>query len=392
MQITFPDGFLWGTSTSAAQIETASDHNFRGLEARDGHLLERTTDHERRRLEDVDAIARFGSVYRCSVDWAGLQKEAYASFDKAVVSGYREFFEALNARGVKILFVLHHFAHPAWFEREGGWTWESNQQVFYDYAARCMDAFGDLVYAWNTFNEPNVYALNGFYLGHWPPYVQSLTKASRVLGNMAQAHEHIYHKLKARFPSAQVGYSLNTVFAEGRGLSGQTSARFFDWWFYSRPVKLFSPVDFTGVGYYAYLVFAPEAISAVTHADRLEQMGIPHDRMWALKPEGLAYNIRRVHKDTGKPVWIMENGTCTDDSGQRIATLTDYLRVLYGVLREGLPVLGYNLWAPWDNFEWNLGPTYRFGLLRTDYSTMERQNTPAADWYEEVVRSNAVEV
>ena len=392
MRLDFPEGFLWGTSTAAAQIETASDHNFRGLRARDGHLFERTTDHERRRLSDVDHIVRFGSVYRCGVDWARLQAAAYAAFDPVVVAEYREFFAALNHRGVRIMFVVHHFAHPRWFEADGGWLWESNLEVFYDFAARCMDAFGDQVYCWNTFNEPNVFALNAYYQGIWPPYTKSLTKASRVLGNMARAHVHVYERLKRRFPNAEVGYSLNTAYAEGRGLRGQASARFFDWWFYSRPVSLFQPVDFLGVSYYAHVIFAPEPLTAVEHADRLEELGVPHDRLWALKPEGLAYNLRRAHRDTGKPVWVTENGTCTDDPLARIATLKDYLRHVHACTREGIPVRGYTHWCTWDNFEWDLGPTYRFGLLWTDLATMERRNTPAADWYEDVARDNGFEL
>ena len=391
MTLTFPEGFLWGTSTAAAQIETASDHNWRGLRARDGHLFDRTTDHERRRLDDAALVARFGTVYRCSVDWARLQRAARAPFDPGVVAEYRQLFEALAERGVRVMFVLHHFAHPTWFEREGGFLWESNLEAFYDYCERCLDAFGDLVFAWNTFNEPNVFAMNGYYTGDFPPHARSLTKASRVLGNLGQAHLHLYPRLKERFPGARVGYSLNTCFAEGQGLGGQAQARLFDWWFYTRTVGLFRPVDFVGVSYYAHVLFAPRPLTALDDAAELDRRGMRHDDLWALKPEGLAYNVRRAHRDTGAPVWITENGTCTADSERRIATMTDYLRVLHGCIREGIPVIGFTHWSPWDNFEWHLGPTYRFGLCRLDLATMERVNTPAADWYEGVCRANAVE-
>lgn len=392
MDLSFPTGFLWGTSTSAAQIETASDHNWKGFQAKDGHIFNRTTDHEKRRLSDVDHIARFGSIYRCSVDWARLQTAPFAVFNKVAVAEYREFFEALNGRGVKIMFVLHHFTHPEWFERDGGWAWESNLEVFYDFAARCMDAFGDRVYCWNTFNEPNVYALNSYYLGDWPPYEKSLTKASRVLGNMARAHVHVYGKLKERFPLAEVGYSLNTAFIEGRGFRGQASAKLIDWWFYNRPVNLFQPADFVGISYYAYIVLSPDPKTALEHGDEMDRNGQLHDRIWALKPEGLAYNVRRAYKDTGKPIWITENGVCTDDSHFRIKILSDYLTALHGCIREGIPVKGYTHWSPWDNFEWNLGPTYRFGLLHLDLATMDRLNTDAADWYEQICTSNTLEL
>ncbi len=392
MDLPFPDDFMWGTSSAFACIETASDHTFSGLKARDGHLLTRTTDHEKRRLQDVDHIARFGSIYRCSVDWARLQAKAFDSFNKVAVAEYREFFAALNHRGVRIVFVLHHFAHPEWFERDGGWKWESNQEVFYDYATRCMDAFGDLVYSWNTLNEPNIFALNAYYQGLWPPYAKSLTQASRVLGNMAQAHEHLYRRLKDRFPAAPVGYCLHTVFAEGRGFRAQATARLFDWWFYSRPIQLFTPTDYVGLSYTAYVVFDPDPLMVSTDATRLEQLGIEHDRLWPLKPDGLAYNISRVHKDTGKPIWVFDNGVCTDDPERRIAITKRYLAAVHSAIRERVPVMGYAHKTAWDSFEWHFGPTYRYGLLHVDLGTMDRENTAAADWYEHLVASSTVEL
>ena len=54
----FPDKFIWGTSTAAAQIETASDHIWKGVPALDGSVLDQTIAHEQQRAEDVEYIAR----------------------------------------------------------------------------------------------------------------------------------------------------------------------------------------------------------------------------------------------------------------------------------------------------------------------------------------------
>ena len=392
MTLTFPPDFLWGTATSAAQIETASDHNFRGLHARDGRVLQRTTDHERRRLDDAALLARFGTIYRCSLDWARLQAKAYAAFDRGVVAEYRQFFEELARRGVRVVLSLHHFAHPAWFEAAGGWVWESNLEVFYDYAARVMEAFGDLIYSWNTFVEPNAFALNAYYRGVWPPFEKSLTKATRVAGNMGQAHLYLYERLKQRFPEAEVGYSLNTAYLEGRGLRAQATARLVDWWYYTRCIRLFTPTDYVGVSYFAHVPFAPHALTVADDRQKIESLGLPHDDLYALKVEGLAYNIARAHRDSGKPIWVSSNGVCTGDAAFRQNLLNQYLTAVHGSIRQGIPVRGYCAWAPWDNFEWHLGPSYRFGLLAVDPVTYERTNTPAADWYERVASTSELEV
>ena len=52
MNLTFPENFQFGTSTAAYQIETAFEHDWQGITARDGLIFERTTDHELRLQED----------------------------------------------------------------------------------------------------------------------------------------------------------------------------------------------------------------------------------------------------------------------------------------------------------------------------------------------------
>ena len=120
MLLKFPDDFFWGTSTAAAQIETASDHNWKGIKSRDGYVFGQTSDHEIRRAEDVEHISRFGSYYRCGVDWARLQTEPFGEFHEDVVKEYQVFFKNLNQKSMKIMFVLHHFTNPIWFEKKVG--------------------------------------------------------------------------------------------------------------------------------------------------------------------------------------------------------------------------------------------------------------------------------
>ncbi|MEK6781444.1 MAG: family 1 glycosylhydrolase [Bacteroidota bacterium] len=57
MQYLFPNDFIFGTSTAAAQIETAFDHDWQGVKANDGNVFDRTTDHELRFKEDAEIFA-----------------------------------------------------------------------------------------------------------------------------------------------------------------------------------------------------------------------------------------------------------------------------------------------------------------------------------------------
>lgn len=391
-RLEFPPDFEWGTSTAAAQIETASNHNWKGVVARDGAIFERTTDHELRRDEDAQHISRFGSIYRCGVDWARLQLAPKAEFESEVVQEYRTFFEQLRAKGMKIMFVIHHFTNPRWLEDRGAWTREEAIPIYVDFAQRCVDAFGDLVAYWNTFNEPNVYALNAYLLGNFPPFKRSYRKANRVLKHMGHAHDIVVEILNERHPEAPVGISLNTCWFQGLNLLGQIPARFLNWWFHRRAAARFEKVDFWGVSYYAYVPFTPLPVTEIDNPGQLAKMGLPHDQMWGYRPEGLARNLRWIWKKYRKPLIITENGICTDDPQRRIAALKDYLGICHNLIAEGMPIKAYIFWSTFDNFEWNLGNTYRFGLITIDWATMERVNTAAADFYEEVCRNNAITV
>ena len=393
MFISFPKSFFWGTSTAAAQVETAGDHPWRGLQARDGSRFERTTDHELRRTEDAGYIIRFGTVYRCGVDWSRLQTAPMAKFDPNVVEEYRAFFAGLLDKGVRLMLVLHHFSHPNWFERAGAWTKEENIPFYINYVQQCIKHFGAFAGYWNTFNEPNVYAYNGFFSGDFPPHRKGAYRiANRVLDNMGAAHDIARLLIREKFKGAPVGISLNTAYFRAANLLGVPVAAFARWWFLHRAARPFRKCDFWGLSYYACILFDPFPVNAIDHLAKVQKRGLPHDKMWIYRPDGLGWVLRRFWKKYRKPIIITENGICTDDPAQRIQALKDYLRVCHQAIQQGVDLLGYIHWSAWDNFEWHLGRTYRFGLVRVNFDNMERTMSNAGLFYEKIVQQNGVEI
>lgn len=392
MKLHFPDDFIWGTSTAAAQIETASDHNWKNFKSKDGHTFNRTTDHEKQRTEDIKWIKAFGSMYRCGVDWARLQHAPNQKFDILVVKEYRDFFELLLKEDIEILFVIHHFTNPMWFENFGGWLHPKCISTFMNYAEQCIEHFGDLVANWNTFNEPNVYCLNAYITGDFPPQKKNYFSGNKAIGNMAICHNKTYDLLKQNDPNKPVGVSLNTALFEGLNPVGKLVAKFTDWWFINRSAALFKKVDYLGLSYYAHILFKPTALTAIDHKEELERLGYPHDDMWAYNPEGFAKIIMRLYDKYNLPILITENGVCTKDSTKRIESIKDYLKIIHRLIDKGIPFLGYIHWSTFDNFEWNLGPTYRFGLASVDLETKERSMTKAGQFYSNICKENAIDI
>ena len=388
----FPDNFFFGTSSAATQIETASNHNWRGEIARDGEIFNRTCDHELRRAEDAQHIARFGTIYRCSIDWARIQTAPSSEFNAGVVKEYAAFFDDLQNRGMKLMLVLHHFTQPIWFENLGGWENKNNIAHFIDYTERIAHHFSKYVAYWNTFNEPNVYAMNGWILGTSPPHVKNYFKANKILRRFQTAHDIAFQVLRHHTPNIPIGISLNTALFEGKNFLGKFSAAFVDWWFNKRAMTHFKNVDFLGISYYAHILFDPFPISEIHAPGKLGALGIPHDGMWGYNPEGLSINMRKLYARYKKPLIITENGICTDDDNKRISAIKDYLSEVHAVMQSGIPVLGYIFWSTFDNFEWDLGKAYRFGLLRVDFETCERKNTAAAEFYQQVCETKSFEL
>jgi beta-glucosidase len=122
MQYVFPKDFIFGTSTAAAQIETAFEHDWQGVVAKDGHVFDRTTDHELRFAADAELIASIAPYYRMGLLWSKLQRAPLAAFDTQTLFEYKQFIADLRNRGVKIMMVLHHFTNPKWFAEKGGYT------------------------------------------------------------------------------------------------------------------------------------------------------------------------------------------------------------------------------------------------------------------------------
>jgi len=208
---------------------------------------------------------------------------------------------------------------------------------------------------------------------------------------MGDAHEIARTMIREK-TETPVGISLNTAWFEGVNWPGKRVAAFVRWWFMTRAARPFQKCDFWGLSYYAWMLFDPFPMDAIDRVDELEKRGIPHDKMWGYRPEYLGTILRIFSKKYEKPIIITENGICTDDARQRITALKDYLKVCHEAIRDGVDLKGYIHWSTWDNFEWHLGPTYRFGLVRVDWKTMDRTMTEAGVFYEKIAKENGLEV
>lgn len=392
MKYIFPSDFIFGTSTAASQIETAFEHDWQGVKSKDGFVFQRTTDHELRFKEDAEIIASLAPGYRMSVMWSKLQREPFGELDQKVIEDYKAFLNDLRSRNIKIMMVLHHFTNPIWFVKQGGWEKAVNIDLWIDFVRKVVAEFGSFVSHWNTFNEPNVYASYGWMTGFFPPFKINPLKAVLAVKNMGKAHDKAYEFIKSVYPQHPVGISHNAVIFSAENILGWFSARLSDWWFMDWIPSHFERVDFFGMSYYARVPHDPMPITYVDTPEKMIRLGRPHDDMWEYYPEGLRTCIDRYWKKYKKPIIITESGVCDERDELRQQAILDYAKILQRALEDGIDIRGYYWWSTWDNFEWHLGPTKRFGLYECDWVTKDRRKRKSADVYSQLAHSKALPI
>jgi beta-glucosidase len=390
MKLLFPSSFLFGTSTSAYQIETAFDHDWVGIKSRDGYTFNKTTDHEKKILEDVDIISSLAPNYRMSLMWSKLQRQPFGNFDPETVAEYHALLSSLKSRNVNIMMVLHHWVNPSWFVKSGGWENVKSVELFLDFTSRVVNEFGRYVSYWNTFNEPNLYAAFAYLVGEFPPYNKNVFKALTVVRNMSKAHDAVYSLMKSMDSRSIIGVSHNCISFHHENVFGMIISALGKSWYMNFPQRLFLPCDFIGISYYARLSFDPLPITYLNTPEKFAKSNRRHDKIWEYHPEGLEKIIRDNWRKFRKPIIITENGVCTDDDNLRIQSLREYMKIIHRLLEDGIDIRGYYHWAAWDNFEWTLGPTYKFGLYDCDPDTMERTKKPSADVFAKLAHHHEI--
>src|SRR5579883_2113097 len=117
----FPEGFLWGTASSAYQCEGGNTNNQWYRWEQQGHILtgDRCGSASNWWVEAERDFALAeqmeNNALRLSVEWSRLEPEE-GKWDDAALDRYREMLLNLRRRHLKPMVTLHHFTDPLWFE------------------------------------------------------------------------------------------------------------------------------------------------------------------------------------------------------------------------------------------------------------------------------------
>src|SRR5579871_6318502 len=136
-ELRFPAGFLWGTATSATQVEGHIQNEWTNFVAPDGSTCHPACDHYHRYPEDIEWMTRIGAkAYRMSIEWSRLQSRAGGPLNQAELDRYCDLLDRLLAAGITPMVVLHHFSNPPWISAARGWENPETVSIFVDYVTK----------------------------------------------------------------------------------------------------------------------------------------------------------------------------------------------------------------------------------------------------------------
>jgi beta-glucosidase len=388
-QITFPEGFLWGTATAAHQVEGGNCNNdWWDWEHTPGSGCREASgdacDHFNRYPDDIKMLADLGfGSYRFSVEWSRIEP-AEGEFSTAALDHYRRMCATCHENGITPIVTYHHFTTPRWAMAGSGWDDSAMVDRFTRYVEGTTAALGDVTGWACTFNEPNGVATWGYLAGAFPPGRRDRDARNGATENFIASHAKASGVLHAGPGDFPVGITL--AMSDFQAVDGGEVYRdrirrnMED--LYLEAVR---GDDFVGVQTYSRTRVGPEG--ALGPADGLEttQMGY---EFW---PEALEATIRRAWEVTdGTPILVTENGIGTEDDTRRIEYVTRALQGVRNALDDGIDVRGYTCWTLLDNFEWALGYMPKFGLVAVDRETQKRTPKQSAKWLGKIAKANAL--
>ena len=425
----FPDGFQFGTATSAYQIEGhaqggAGRTHWDTFAATPGNVVnaengDLACDHLHRYEEDLDLVAAAGfDCYRFSTSWARVLPEGRGAPNPEGLDFYDRLTDAMLERGIKPCATLYHWELPAALSDLGGWRNRDIAGWFADFTEVIMARIGDRMFSVAPINEPWCVGWLSHFLGHHAPGLRDIRATARAMHHVNLAHGRAIETMRG-MGLGNLGCVFNMEWPEAADDSPEAAAaaarydgyynRFFiDGVFKGRyPDSVMeglaphmpkgwendfaviqAPVDWCGINYYTRKLVA-HAPGPWPNVGEIEGP-LPKTEMgWEIYPDGLYNFLVRTARDyTGDmPIYVTENGMAAPDrlvdgavqDDDRIAYIAAHADAVRRAIADGAPVAGYFVWSLLDNYEWALGYDKRFGLVHVDFDSLQR--TPKASYH-----------
>ena len=440
--ISFPEDFLIGVSSSAYQIEGAYNEDGKGESNWDkfantpgkvrisGNIA---ADHYHLYKTDILLLKKLGvKSYRFSISWSRIFPDGTGKINPQGLAFYTDLVKLLKANGIEPIVTLFHWDLPQKLEDKGGWANRETAYAFENYASTMFRELGSDVTWWTTFNEPWVTCFMGYWLGKYAPGIQDLPTALQCTHHILLAHGLSVKSIRKINPKAKIGITLDLQMAvpadtakpedlkAAQIINNSHHAWFADPIYFgkypqdivdlyiSEKVKMpdiqpgdmeiiSQPIDYLGLNFYNTETFKmaadkgwwPYKVESVSTDKRLyKDNSIDASALLTL----LHYLDSKYNKTK---ILITENGCGNEDYVNYKREVNDEIRIEYiykhlemcrKAMDEGINLIGYTNWSFLDDYEWgNFG---RMGLVYVNFKTQERIIKKSGYWFAKCIKEN----
>lgn len=411
--------FMLGVSTSAHQVEgNNKNSDFWQIENMKNTRFEepslKAVDHYNRYREDINLIKKAGlNAYRFGIEWARIEplKGEYCLKE---IEHYRDVLKYCIDNEITPIVTMHHFSSPKWVISENGWENEKVIEWFTNYCEFVIKELGEYLEYVCTINEANM----GLQISNKIKNLMSrkegkiqvglsskvlineeekkelldifgVDKANTFLSPRSNESDEIVFKahLSARKAMKKVKKDLKIGITlslhDFQSINGGEANASKEWDLeFGHYVKYIKDDDFFGLQNYTRRVYDCNGIVENPLDEKKKtQMGYEY------YPEGLKNVIKKVSQSIDIPIIITENGIATDNDKERQEFIKEALIGVKKCIDEGVNILGYMHWSLLDNFEWQKGYKYTFGLIEVDRKTFKRKPKASLNYLGEFVKS-----
>ncbi len=443
----FPKEFLFGTGSSAFQIEgspyadgkaeTIWDYMCRVYPEKlhNNAKTEPASSFYRNYEKDIADMKEQGlKSFRFSISWARILPDLNGAPNPKGIAFYNRVIDLLLENGIEPFVDLYHWDTPMALEENGGMKTPKFIDYFLTYARVCFENFGDRVKYWSTFNEPSVFCYRPYSGGKWYPFERDFSNNMKATHYVLIAHFRTVKLYREMGLKGKIGLvtDISAIYPKDPSGLDVLGAQYqyergAGWWldpiFWGKyPERLledcphireampegyaeelareFVPSDFIGINYYfpgtvEYREDAPEK------STRVNTFVAQTDERFVQYPAGLYDVLMFLTERYNRPeIIIAENGLGVLDHGDyeeninddnRVEYLRDHLRMLSRAIKAGANVKGYYYWSHFDSLESLAGYQWRFGLTYVDFESGKRERKKSWYYYKKIIESGFVD-
>jgi len=393
--------------------------------------------------KDVKLIKELGvNSYRLSISWPRVLPEGTGKVNEAGIDYYNFVINSLLKEGIQPLVTLYHFDMPLALAEKGGWMNRESVKWFTDYANLCFDRFGDRVKTFLTFNEPSIElffmqsvfeAVDQKKMPEIPPSQEFITSHFPYIHHLMLAHANAVNLYHQKNLGGKIGITYNFMLCDLDSTASENGAKSLDiirkvWnnlfmdpvFKGDYPKEIFdllkaaqygdiqkgdfetiksAKTDFLGINYYGVNMYHEKPGAGFFGLTNGKNPDNPPMFNGYVNPDAFVAGLVSLKEQYNDPdIMITENGAgygVKDDSlvnGQvndkmRTSYLERHINAIHQAIDKGVKIKGYFVWSMFDNLEWIMGYSRRFGITYVNFQTQERIPKQSFFWYQSFLRS-----